>query len=88
MGFDIVFLARPPNAPPNSLPSSNFFRSHLSLRLASPAPLGVARGLTMLPSSPPSSPSWFVGDVSQSLVPSYTFCGSVYSAVTSPGVRV
>ena len=88
MGFDIVFLARPPNAPPNFLPSSNFFRSHLSLRLASPAPLGVARGLTMLPSSPTSSLSWSVGDVSQSLVPSYAFCGSVYSAVTSPRVRV
>nr|VDD48530.1 unnamed protein product [Brassica oleracea] len=41
----------------------------------------------MLPSSPPSSPSWSVGDVSQSLVPPYAFCGSVYSAVTSPGVR-
>ncbi|WZZ22774.1 hypothetical protein YC2023_124161 [Brassica napus] len=39
----------------------------------------------MLPSSPPSSPSWSVGDVSQSLVLSYTFCGSVYSTVTSPG---
>ncbi|CAF2354340.1 unnamed protein product [Brassica napus] len=39
----------------------------------------------MLPSSPPSSLSWSVGDVSQSLVLSYTFCGSVYSTVTSPG---
>ncbi|CAN6853437.1 unnamed protein product [Brassica oleracea] len=38
----------------------------------------------MLPSSPTSSLSWSVGDVSQSLVPSYAFCGSVYSAVTSP----
>ncbi|CAN6900828.1 unnamed protein product, partial [Brassica oleracea] len=41
----------------------------------------------MLPSSPPSSPSWSVGDVSQSLVLSYTFCGSVHSDVTSPGVH-
>ncbi|WZZ51998.1 hypothetical protein YC2023_052105 [Brassica napus] len=55
---------RPPNAPPNPLPNPNFLRSHLSLRLASPAPLGVVRGLTMLPPSPPSSPSWSVGDVS------------------------
>ncbi|CAG7899847.1 unnamed protein product [Brassica rapa] len=39
----------------------------------------------MLPSSPPSSPSWSVGDVSQSLVLSYTFCGSVYSAVYESG---
>ncbi|CAN6861637.1 unnamed protein product [Brassica oleracea] len=41
----------------------------------------------MLPSSPTSSLSWSVGDVSQSLVPLYAFCGSVYSAVTSPGVH-
>ncbi|KAF3533642.1 hypothetical protein DY000_02037032 [Brassica cretica] len=45
----------------------------------------------MLPSSPPSSPSWSVGDVSQSLVPPYAFCGSVYSAVTSdssPNIKI
>ncbi|KAF3561189.1 hypothetical protein DY000_02011001 [Brassica cretica] len=49
--LDRVVLARPPNAPPISIPNPNFLRFHLSLCLASPAFLGVAKGLTILPSS-------------------------------------